>query len=779
MMNRRMNLFLALFLAFILVLLFPVFIHTALYQNMYAIIKEDTLHSNQAVLNQIDQVIDSRLREVEQMAVQLSYHPKIQQMLNRNDAVENWVPTYEQYAEIMDLLVQPVNKNELMHDYYVYFRQQGAIVTPFIKTDPGTFYRNYYTYQDLSQAEWIKALSQVGANAFYLPAMEMRENSSRSTERFLTYIHPFPAADWGASKGALVILIKESRLRSMLAHIIAPMEGKFIITDKNHLVLATSTDILRDELTLVSDHNLRAGANDFVRTSDGEEFMMTSIASEENDWVYYSLVPKAIFMSKVNRVQVWALSLLFICLCFGICGAFMFAKIFYKPVHKLVHYIQKNRNLNKGEYADEYRLIEETILKSWDSEKELQNMLSRQTPAIQANLLSRLLKGLVDPDSLSAEAFAHMGIRFESARFAVAVIDIEDCSTFPDMETERRWAIIRDILTNICREFVNHNHTSYVLEMDRNRLAVLINVRTEPDHKAMAELESALGQAMQFLSAKFGMMTSLGIGDIHHGFSEIGTCYEEALQALEYRIIAGKGHLIRYTDLQHADPQYFYPIDVELQLMNSIKNGDFAAADRLLDTIYAMNFQSRSISLELGKCLYFNMVSTLLRIWNDLSRRIVIEGLGADFNPLKRVSECNTVADMHEEMKAIYKAICLSVSAAQKDPGGRLADDIARYIEEHYADNSLSLNSISEAFGLTPQYVSHYFKRWKGQNLGDFMAKIRVGQAKRLLRDNALTLNQIAEAVGYANDAVLIRVFKKFETVTPGKYRESAFQEAP
>ncbi|MDF2669435.1 MAG: AraC family transcriptional regulator [Paenibacillus sp.] len=776
-MHKRINLFLALFLAFILVLLFPVFIHTALYKNMYTIIKEDALRSNQALLNQINQIIDSRLQEVEQTAVQLSYHPKLLQIMNRNVTVENWGPTYEQYTEIMDLMVQPLNKNELMHDYYVYFRQHGTIVTPFTKTDPATFYRNYYTYQELDQLEWLKAMSKVGVDAVYLPAMEIRENSSRSTERFLTYIRPFPAAEGGASKGALVILIKESRLRAMLEHIIAPTQGKFIITDSNGKLLATSTDNLRDEAAILNGQNLHSAANDFVHTKDGEELMITSIASKESGWVYYSLVPKTIFMSKVNRVQIWALSLLFICLFFGISGAFMFAKIFYKPVHKLVGYIQKNRNLKKGEYSSEYRLIEETILKSWDSEKQLKSTLSRQTPAIQANLLNRLIKGLVDPDSLSAEAFAFMGIRFESERFAVVVIDIDDCSAFPDMDTERRWAIARGILSNVSQELVNQFHTAYVLEVDRNRLALLVNIRIESDPHAMVELESALRQTKEFIAGKFGILTSLGISAIRTGFYDIGSCHREALQALEYRIITGNGHMIRYKDIQHADPQYFYPIDVELQLMNSIKNGDFSTADRLLDYIYSMNFQSRSISLELGKCLYFNMLSTLLKIWNDLSGRIVIDGLGTEFNPVKRVSECSTLSEMHEETKAIYKSICVSVSAAQKDPGGRLADDIAKFIENHYSDNMLSLNSIAEAFGLTPQYVSQYFKKWKGQNLADFMAKVRVEHTKRLLLDQALTLNHIAEAVGYANDAVLIRVFKKYEMVTPGKYRDRVREE--
>jgi sensor domain CHASE-containing protein len=75
------------FLAFILMPMFPTVLTIALYHNMNTIIKEDIRNSNNAMLKQISLMIDSRLYEVEQLAVQLSFHPKIIHMLNRNEAL--------------------------------------------------------------------------------------------------------------------------------------------------------------------------------------------------------------------------------------------------------------------------------------------------------------------------------------------------------------------------------------------------------------------------------------------------------------------------------------------------------------------------------------------------------------------------------------------------------------------------------------------------------------------------------------------------------------------
>lgn len=59
-----------------------------------------------------------------------------------------------------------------------------------------------------------------------------------------------------------------------------------------------------------------------------------------------------------------------------------------------------------------------------------------------------------------------------------------------------------------------------------------------------------------------------------------------------------------------------------------------------------------------------------------------------------------------------------------------------------------------------------------GEGIQDYINKIRLKQAKKLLLEQNLNLEQTANKVGYSNSNALIRVFKKYEGVTPGQFRD-------
>lgn len=95
-----------------------------------------------------------------------------------------------------------------------------------------------------------------------------------------------------------------------------------------------------------------------------------------------------------------------------------------------------------------------------------------------------------------------------------------------------------------------------------------------------------------------------------------------------------------------------------------------------------------------------------------------------------------------------------------------------KYIENNY-NQKLTLDSVAEYVHLHPQYFSKYFKKEIGFTFTDYVSKLRIEKAKRLLSNTDKTITQISLEIGYIDPAYFSKVFAKFENKSPYKYRTS------
>lgn len=101
-----------------------------------------------------------------------------------------------------------------------------------------------------------------------------------------------------------------------------------------------------------------------------------------------------------------------------------------------------------------------------------------------------------------------------------------------------------------------------------------------------------------------------------------------------------------------------------------------------------------------------------------------------------------------------------------------LIDKIKAYVDENYSNAELTILTIGEEFNLTGAYASTLFKRSSGIKLLDYINYIRIQKSKELLTETLLTIGEIAPQCGINNKVTFMRLFKKYEGTTPGKYRD-------
>lgn len=92
-------------------------------------------------------------------------------------------------------------------------------------------------------------------------------------------------------------------------------------------------------------------------------------------------------------------------------------------------------------------------------------------------------------------------------------------------------------------------------------------------------------------------------------------------------------------------------------------------------------------------------------------------------------------------------------------------------------EQSLSLRSVADYLGISENYLSSVFKSDLKENFSSYVERVRVCQAVHEIEKGTMTLNDIAQAVGYTNDQTLRRAVKRVTGKTPTEIRKGILEE--
>lgn len=97
--------------------------------------------------------------------------------------------------------------------------------------------------------------------------------------------------------------------------------------------------------------------------------------------------------------------------------------------------------------------------------------------------------------------------------------------------------------------------------------------------------------------------------------------------------------------------------------------------------------------------------------------------------------------------------------------------EATEFIDEHYDDDELSLNTVARAVNVSANYFSAVFSQEQGQTFVEYLTAKRMDKARELLRTTSMRSGEIAEAVGYRDPRYFSFIFKKTTGCTPRDYR--------
>jgi AraC-like DNA-binding protein len=101
-------------------------------------------------------------------------------------------------------------------------------------------------------------------------------------------------------------------------------------------------------------------------------------------------------------------------------------------------------------------------------------------------------------------------------------------------------------------------------------------------------------------------------------------------------------------------------------------------------------------------------------------------------------------------------------------------------VNKYFTNNLASLSGLSKQLNESSHHVSQVINEKLNKNFFDLLATYRVEYAKKLIREDEeikLTVEELAERVGYNSKSSFNIAFKKYSSKTPSEYRKSLINQ--
>jgi elongation factor P len=137
---------------------------------------------------------------------------------------------------------------------------------------------------------------------------------------------------------------------------------------------------------------------------------------------------------------------------------------------------------------------------------------------------------------------------------------------------------------------------------------------------------------------------------------------------------------------------------------------------------------------------------------------------------LNRIGDVENIEELTDVLHSIVEDMAGQIFSFQGTRHAAALRKAERYIYENYT-RKISLKEVADASGLSAPYFSNIFKEEMGENLTNYLNRLRVEKAGRLLTETEMSLSEIAGVCGFENQSWFSKIFTSFTGISPGKYR--------
>lgn len=611
--------------------------------------------------------------------------------------------------------------------------------------DPNTFWKQIHPLEGWTHERFREKVSSLFDSEVLFP---VRDAHRASTQDYLLYITTAQQSRTMVNnRGCLIFMISRKYLDSLFSQITSQYQGTLTVFDSERTPVYFTSEGMSSMQTLPESFDPSVYEAQVHPYSGG---LSVALRTSARDYIYLLTFAEHPYPSPYLAAFLSILPLIAFALLFGIACASALAGSIYRPIS------QVSQMMPGTEKQDNETLwgIVDSVREMRDRNDEMERQIVRQRElSIVQNVRSLLYCNYASADALLEQLYV-LGLRLYSPYHIVMTGRVHADA---DLVGKREQ----------CMEAIVAMHKPcYVIPLDlKSDFAVLCGLENEQDDRQIA---AAIHLQLSAV-LKAGDCISLGcsrpVADILLSHEAL----RDSQESLSSLFLHGMGVLLPPPGEKHTDEgKNWYPLEEEESLQNALRQGDDQNARQIIEGMAELIRQKCSSAHE-ARAICQNVVQHLM---TALGNDSISAPLHAVRERLNRPNE--TLASVKAALMNASCVICQMIRQQQATDGRekQLSERVEAYLQEHFALSSLSMPDIAEHFGLSDGYLSRTFKAQTGGSIMQRLGAIRLDYAKKMLKEEECSLDEIMARCGYVDKSHFIRTFKKACFVTPIQYRK-------
>ncbi|BBM36584.1 helix-turn-helix domain-containing protein [Pseudoleptotrichia goodfellowii] len=301
-----------------------------------------------------------------------------------------------------------------------------------------------------------------------------------------------------------------------------------------------------------------------------------------------------------------------------------------------------------------------------------------------------------------------------------------------------------------------------VIDIDFKSIVIVI------ENFPKEEMEPILDNLIFHIERNFSLYFVAAVTDKYNDLKDLPLAYRTAKRIMDYKYIY-KQYKVIFQNIMNENQlnKYYYPIQLEAKLITKTLSSNTSEVKKIIQEIFGNDIEQKLINKKAVKEFNGLLYNTLNQISIQLDEMNIGEiNRSENFEKFLKITEIKELKEVFSERLI---EICKFIKENSEIDIRTIKNSIEKYMTENYMKD-ISLENLSEYLGYSFKYTSILFKKIMGDNFKNYLSLYRIKKAKELMEEKEYKIKELAELVGYNSSNTFIRMFRKYEGVSPGKY---------